>query len=188
MAAQNWQLLRELGESISDAFVGMLQELDAQVQEGGGGSGSIEHTVFPFAFDTPNLTTGVEVYTPQAGEWLMDAWFENDTVGGWSGGFTPLADIYTDAFLSAQEVGLWAFSGVSIALNQGDDFASGDIRIPAARRLSVIGNGSPIFYYYQYLAADPVKLCVSQDGLPTGDPDGSTDGSAKLHLLTLAAT
>ncbi len=38
MVAQNWQLLKQAGDPASQRLIEMLQDLDAEVQEGGGGS------------------------------------------------------------------------------------------------------------------------------------------------------
>jgi hypothetical protein len=55
-----------------------------------GGAGATVVRAFPFAFDAAGLATGLALYTPTAGDKLLDAWLEIDTV--WNG-TTPLADV-----------------------------------------------------------------------------------------------
>ncbi len=42
VVAQNWQLLKQGGDPASQLLIGMLQDLDAEVQEGGGGSQPVQ--------------------------------------------------------------------------------------------------------------------------------------------------
>lgn len=162
---------------------------------------------FPFAFDTPGLLTGAALYTPTAGDILLDAWIEIDTA--WDG-TTPLGDL--GSFIGSQ---FGWFSGVTqvdmtVADVQGGASGIGDgllvgntlssvaqistiQSIAGAVQVDGAGPGltpiSPVAFGFRAAPArfttdDQIKVCVSQDGTNTGDDPASTQGAAVLYLVT----
>lgn len=165
---------------------------------------------FPFAFDTPDLLTGAPLYTPTEGDILLDAWVQIDEawdgtdptidVGTFDGVPTGLFagpwgrpidasqadDFVTDAhLLGGGNTGpLSALNAIAAAAQYlvtenapnpvGLDIASGTGSLSAAQR-SVPA---------KFTTADPIKVCVTQDGTNTGSDPGATQGAATLYLVT----
>ena len=70
-------------------------------QDASSGAAVIRH--FPFTFASSGLfTTGTQLYTPSAGDILLDAWVEIDTIFN---GTNPFFDLGT--FVSGATTGLW---------------------------------------------------------------------------------
>lgn len=155
---------------------------------------------FPFAFDTPDLLTGAALYTPTPGDILLDAWIEIDTA--WDG-TTPFGDV--GSFIEGN-YGL-AVAAINHAwdmtLTNGSDGSNSGIpysRQVSLSMLSILGlvpqyavvDGflQPLNYNppgvgtRRFTTADPIKVCVSQDGTNTGDDPGATVGAATLFLVT----
>lgn len=70
----------------------------------GGSTNSPIVRALPFAFDTPDLATGAAIYTPTAGDWLLNAFF---SIGIAWDGTTPLGDFGSLAFFEAASHGLF---------------------------------------------------------------------------------
>jgi hypothetical protein len=181
---------------------------------GGGGGGSAGSPIvrkFEFTFDTANLASGAVVYTPTIGDLLIDAWIEIDTA--WDG-TTPCGDVGTfDSDIRglfgsavapvdmthADDEG--AGAGLLITGGSGSDVRSSANAVGAAianvvthsganpqqltysNSITTIGGGR--FLPAKFTAANPIKVCVSQDGTNTGADPGSTQGAATLYLVTV---
>jgi len=163
---------------------------------GGGGAGSPVVRKFPFVFDTPGILTGAALYTPTLGDILLDAWIEVDTA--WNG-TTPTGDVGT--FVSAS-FGMWVNVGGGVDMSRADStfdtagplfgvspslvsFGTNDIGQSAA---AVAGHGPGTGIRQvpaKFTSADPIKVCVSQDGSNAGLDPGSTQGAAVLYLVTV---
>jgi hypothetical protein len=165
---------------------------------GGGAPGASIVRKFPFAFDSPGILTGFDVYTPTIGDVLLDAWIEIDTA--WDG-TTPLFDFgdFTGGPASTDEG--WFGQGTVGALSLG--FADGSFL--SSLLLGQENNGTTDSDFQQasvaamgqfsgnsrwrslpakFIVADPIKVCVSQDGTTTGADPGSTVGAGALYLVT----
>jgi len=180
------------------------------VAVGSGGGGSANSPVvrsFPFAFDTPGILTGAALYTPTVEDILLDAWISIGTawdgttprgdfgmfVGtnfGWAGGAAlPYDMMRADTAFSAgydtiDGQGLAALAAAFGAVQSdmqanGPAFPSG-LGVEAGLTTLQGGGVAP----GRITAANPIKVCVSQDGTNTGGDPGSTQGAAILYLVT----
>ncbi len=157
-----------------------------EASAGGGGAGAPVVRAFPFAFDTPNILTGAALYTPTIGDILLDAWIEIDTA--WDG-TTPLGDVGTFAGESSGFYGGTTSAVDMKSASRPDNIVTGVLSFrngalaqeaqtgaaPTPLSAAVIG---------KLTSANPIKVCVSQDGTNTGADPGSTQGAAVLYLVT----
>ena len=168
---------------------------------GGGSAGSPIVRKFPFGFDTPNLLTGATVYTPTVGDILLDAWIEIDSA--WNG-TTPFGDfgpfINGNTGLFANGPDLPAPCDMTMAdsepldtgllsalgLGGGLDYVQNTVLsyVNAGPSHGQTGSGTRLMPL-KFTAANPIKVCVSQDGTNTGADPGSSQGSAVLYLVTV---
>jgi hypothetical protein len=169
-------------DAVEDVVRDVLEESDS-----GGGAGTPVVRKFPFAYNTPNILTGATLYVPTAGDLLLDAWFEIDTP--WNG-TTPFGDFGNFSN------GNGTFNNLKGAVDMTkEDFVSpnnagwlGDSQSavnPTSISAQFIAIG-PSFTRWQtkFLDATPIKVCVNQDGSPSGADPGSTQGTAILYLVT----
>ncbi len=153
---------------------------------GGSSAGAPVVRKFPFAFDTADILTGHTVYVPTIGDLLLDAWVEIDTA--WDG-TTPLFDFGT--FVGATN-GIYGGANAPVALGSQDN----DTGIGAGylyshtnpnndlQTLGVPTLGVSRVAPGKFIAANPLKIVVSQDGTNVGADPGSTQGAAILYLVT----
>lgn len=180
----------------------------ADIVGGGSSGGSVSVgapviRAFPFAFDDPGLTDGVEVYTPAIGDLLIDAWVEVDTA--WNG-TTPTFDVGS---LAANYGWFQTLSNVGVSLAQAsnfDTFGSGDSQLKGQSGASAsAGAGAALSWEWMrrtlgfdatlatiqsmkpavFVTADPVKIVVSQTGAAGGADPGATQGAGVLYLVTV---
>lgn len=168
---------------------------------------------FPITFDTPDLLAGADIWTPAAGDVLLDAWLKIDTA--WDG-TTPQGDLILGGTAGGQTLGMWhALVGQALPMTAADLTigSSADYFVgPSLSRLSdaaalayptsdfdglyvvsgasVTFTSNPVTSGNRYLpgeftAATPVKFVVSTTGATTGSDPGSTQGSAVLYLVTV---
>lgn len=143
----------------------------------------------PFAYNTANILTGAALFTPTIGDVLLDAWIEITTA--WNG-TTPKGDV--GAFIAGDIVG-WLGSVVGPAPMDVVDVSDGS-KLPhglltQGTATTPSGLLSQLIYTgYQsrrlpakFTTADPVKVCVSQDGYNDGADPGSSQGAAVLYLV-----
>ena len=161
---------------------------------------------FPFAYNTPNILTGAPLYVPVVGELLMDAWLEVDAA--WDG-TTPLGDFGTFSATNYGILGNALIGPLSMtrvdALIEGPDFLGGK-NASLAQQLTAFAmpplwqtgaglNPASILVVattgnitwrlpFKMVTANPIKICVSQDGTNTGADPGSTQGAGVLYLVT----
>lgn len=159
------------------------------------------HGPFAFAYNTAGILAGLTVYTPTAGDWLLDAWIDVTVAFN---GTTPFADIGN--FNNGTSKGLFAqyVSGAS-----GVDLSgAGNVVTGSAHLRSISNNGSRVipsldsvqasaaftssgsqsaYFPVQFITADPLLLCVSTTGKTGGSAIGGSAGAASLYLLVLAA-
>lgn len=174
-----------------------------------GSAGSPVVRAFPFAFDTPDLLTGAALYTPTVGDVLLEAWVQIDTswdgtnpygdvgcfIGSNAGFFSGLTSLPLNMgandgpapggnFLSGQQP---SASQINMLLNvlafAETQTGANPQRLAVRLTATDLANGSRLFPAVA-TTADPIKVCVSQDGMNTGDDPGSTQGSAVLYLVT----
>jgi hypothetical protein len=149
----------------------------------------MKHIVFPFNHNTSGLRSGqAAAYTPNAGEQVYDAWLEISEA--WDA-ITPSIDL--GLFLSGR-VGLHAAFGITFgASNDLSTYAlDGDggglgVLIAGSGTTKTMRVASGGLGPVRFLSSDPLCVCVSQDGTPSGDDPGCTTGAAELHLLILEA-
>jgi len=142
--------------------------------------GGLSHIVFPFAYDTPGLNSGVTAYTPAVGEILYNAWIEIVTAFN---GTTPKADIAQTANATNNGV-FWNASGsVVLSLTPVATLLPKVFSGAISTLLSGSGTsgGAPAYF----TTAAPLKVWASQDGKLNGLAVGGSAGSAKLHLQTI---
>jgi len=151
-----------------------------------GGSGLPAPVVrkFPFAFNTPNLLTGVEIYTPTVGDILLDAWLQIDT--SWDG-TSPMFDF--GSFVGGNP-GFYGGGNVPMNVGSGQDSDPGTgFKIGHANNDLLIqdvpGLANQRIVPGIFTTADPLKVVVSQNGTPTGDDPGGTQGAAILYIVTV---
>jgi hypothetical protein len=177
------------------AFGGALRGL------GGSGPGALVVRAFPFAFDSPGLATGLELFTPAPGDVLYDAWPQIDVA--WDG-TTPTLDVGNVAPFSS--TGLYGqilvLPGASV-----QDFVSFPTLVGGGASLDFATPPAPTLSLQAYTAAaaaraiatdgaadrivpslfttaHPVAVWVTQTGV-RGDADpGSTQGSGVLYVVT----
>ncbi len=187
---------------------------DWQVVGGGGSAGASIVRAFPFAFDTPNILTGAALYTPTVGDILLDAWIEIDTAWdgttplGDFGQFSTQFGLYHNLGLGVLDMtladapnsgstGLLISGGSTSSLSelQAVWAVTNTLNVPAiplvpSPQLFLVTAADPgisqsgRFWPSKVIVADPIKICVSQDGTNTGADPGSTVGAAVLYLVT----
>jgi hypothetical protein len=138
---------------------------------------------FPFAFNTPDILTGAVLYVPTVGDILLNAWVEIDEA--WDG-TTPMADVGT--FVGGN-TGLFFFSPILLIwpdteLVNGGVLTNLDAGPALAKEAIVSAHAGARVAPAKFTAADPIKVCVSQDGTNVGAAPGSTAGAAVLYLVT----
>lgn len=164
---------------------------DAELDAAGGGAvaGTPVVRAFAFAYNTANILTGHAVYTPTIGDVLLEAWVE--IVTAWDG-TTPTGDV--GPFLAGDN-----HNGYLDSMGYGPiDMSAADTPRAGLRvqtglhrsdvRQSIFSNNSsdggrnmPA----SFATADPIKVCVSQNGQDDGDDPASTQGAAILYLVTV---
>jgi len=153
---------------------------------------------FPFTFDTPDLVTGHEVYTPTVGDLIFNAWVEIaeawdgttptldfgtflDSGTGWLGTFFGAVDATIPDADASMVVGQSA-SGANAVTDLWANFeGTGDAALSAGRLALRKARNLP----GKFTTADPIKVCVSTDGTPAGSEPGATQGSAVLYVVTV---
>jgi hypothetical protein len=164
---------------------------------------------FPFTFATAGLVAGHAVYTPTAGDVLLEVFVRITTP--WDG-TTPFADIGT---FDAHADGLWAnFVGQAIDLGNASAAnsrltcaASGNglmsfrdasaLTLPTAQQdglyqvavtdvdvTATVQSDGNSYLPAPFIAATPIKVCVSTAGATGGSDPGASAGAATLYLVT----
>lgn len=163
---------------------------------GGGGGGSAGSPIvrkFSFAYNTANILTGATVFTPTVGDVLLDAWVEINTA--WDG-TSPLGDF--GMFNATNQGWLFYTADGPIEMSTADSdtlYSTGVLAqtYPSNENASGLSlsflkafSGAPPMRNLpaKFTAADPIKVCVSQDGTNTGADPESTQGAAVLYLVT----
>lgn len=149
-------------------------------QVGNGGSqpgAAIVRGPFPFAYNTPGLADGYAFYTPTIGDILLDAWVEIDTA--WDGAAAN-GDLGTAVGASAGllSANLAIFDVTSV---DSDGFYGEGVLMGSCRHLA---GGSDRTTPARFVAANPLKVWVSQDGLAGGDAPGASQGAARIYIVT----
>lgn len=156
---------------------------EGAADNGGATTGGLTVYRYDFAYDTPGLEDGIEVYTPTIGDLFIDALFSVTTAFN---GTTPTADLCP---LGA-DAGLWASYASAMPDLSSFDHPYGD----GIGNLSLAISSGVAGYPSQFVASTgiaphpagtsgPWKLVVSQDGAIGGDPIGGTAGAGSLYLL-----
>jgi hypothetical protein len=148
---------------------------------------------FAFTYATAGLLTGATAvftdgYIPAVGDILHDAWFE---IGITWDGTTPLGDAGTFPAGTGHQ-GWWQIGNAPIWMGNAD-VAEGDVLFGgtdstggqtshslAQLAVNNAGRSGP----GRFLTADPIQVCVSQNGTTTGANPGATQGSAVLYIVT----
>lgn len=163
---------------------------------GGGGSTPGAVRVIKHDFDYTQaaaLATGVTVYTPAIGDWLLDAWIENDDPG-WTadGDEFPIADIGTIEAGAFDPQGLFSFfvalPSLTNTWNVGTDivYSGSDgwsLSSQAAQASAQVAGAGIRESRFQFRTTTPLKLVVSGDGTPSGAVFDGSAGAATLYLM-----
>lgn len=149
----------------------------------------------PFAYDTPGLRTGVPIFTPEEGDLLLDVWIE--VVTAWNG-TNPFADIGSFTFAAG---GWFSSMGSGIDLSHADseneldglmrdqstagNGISSDLSLATVAAIAINNHWGTAVRTLPatFVAADPIKLVVSQDASATGADPGATQGSGFVYLM-----
>lgn len=145
---------------------------------------SVELFRVDFEFDTPGLDEGVELFTPQVNDVLLDGWVS--VIEGFNG-TTPKLDMGT--FVNSPS-GLYC-QPVDIDEEDPVDVFGDGVRVSSGLRRSIsssyitLGAIDGNFKAWQaiFTETNPLKVVVSQNGESGGDPIGGTSGSAIFYLL-----
>ena len=176
--------------------------------DGGSQPGAAIVRHFPFAYNTPGILTGATLYTPTAGDVLLNVWLAIQTA--WNG-TTPLGDFGSFSILhngAFKEV-----TGAALDMTVADS-PNGLLPVTASGQLSdfyganVLSNpttnqgdalyavsgtavnliSNPLAGVVDVVPATlsgaPIKFVVSQDGTNTGASPGATQGAATLYIVT----
>lgn len=144
-------------------------------------------TKFNFAFNTPGLTTGLTVFTPTAGDILVDCWLEIDTAFN---GTTPKVDV--GDFVSAN-TGWFAQAASALDATVADATAtSGPLLVDqmtnsghnSSLRAAGDTNSKDRSLPGKFANANPVKLVLTQNGQKGGVATGATQGAGTVFFLT----
>ncbi len=142
---------------------------------------SIVRGPFVFAFDTPNINNGVDIYVPTVGDVLLDAWYEVDVAFD---GTTPFFDLGT---FVASTIGLW--NGLGILDTADDEHRGTGLLIgPAGPNKNIpaysLNSEDHRFVPAKFVATNPLKIIVSQDGLIGGAAIGGAQGAGAVYFVT----
>lgn len=134
--------------------------------------GSTVSVDLPFAFDTPDLLTGAELFTPIVGMLLLDFWFEVDTA--WDG-ISPVGDVglFTSGFPGLYETILQNVNGD--AMYFADTSSEAGVLARPYRSSGEVIQGTAVLEEAQnasyrvaapskFITTDPLCVVVSQDG------------------------
>lgn len=163
----------------------ILHDQDFDLDEGGGGAGAATLYKFDIAHDTAGLNDGVTVYTPTAGQWMLDAWLHvtedfNGTTPKWdfgTGATGWAADMFGAEFYPFGHLADVNYGGMGSA-NYARSMSAVSIEYAI---VNTPDNSYP--WVAKFLNTDPLKLWVSQDGLKGGTAVGGTEGQATFYLL-----
>lgn len=161
-----------------------------QVALGSGGSQPgvlVVRGPFAFAYNTAGLAAGVAFYTPTIGDILHDVWVEIDTA--WNG-TTPKCDVGT---FVGRTSGLFSFAGGVIDMTAADGDHGGTgllVGTGAAPNGEAAGSGFAGIRGVPALvvAANPLKVAVSEDGTAGGTDPGASQGAGKTYVVTSTPT
>lgn len=145
----------------------------ARTSGGQGGAGSSELVAFPFAYDTPGLAGGVDVYVPAVGQVLLDLFVS--VPAAWDG-VSPTA--------SVNRTGFSGLGGYTQDLTIADSSATYGLATTPGQPGWVSRDEANGF-----VSTDPLVLCVSQDGTyPTVQASVNADEAPPVIPLTIVAT
>lgn len=163
--------------------------------------GGVRVVKFPFAYNTVGLATGVTVYTPAAGDVLLDAWVDITTKFVRTGGASLKADIGT---FSGATTGLFYFVNTALtlqdnAVSDADGGGSGYLADVAPGAQAPLTTWELVYTPPPALPirgvpgtftdpAKPLKLVVNQTGAVGGTATPMTAGAATLYLAVATPT
>jgi hypothetical protein len=142
---------------------------------------------FSFQFDTVGLNAGIAVYTPVAGDILLDIFVQIPVA--WDG-TTPLIDV-ADAAYAAAVAGLGYFAGAAGGTTPLDasnaDTVLGDlVSSPyslAGQAVKTVANAATSAPK-PWAAQGAISVWCSQDGAKGGTAVGGAQGTATLYIVT----
>lgn len=152
------------------------------VPDDSGGSqpgASIVRGPFEIAFDDAGLNDGIEFFTPTVGDILLDAWIEIDTawdqtakgqIGTFDG--STFGIIYELADVTIADTDQHGY-GAGLLMNENSPAASSN---DASAVYRIVPG--------KFIAATPLKVCVSADGAAGGADPGASEGVARVYIIT----
>ncbi len=150
---------------------------------------SVLHGPFTFNYDDAGLNDGIAFYTPVIGEVLLDYGVLIDEAFD---GTTPRVDmgtaVGTTYGLFANSSGYQNLSGSVDNENAGEGMLVNSQGGPFDMTGLVGSNGGGRTSLIPIIAANPIKLWVSQDGQAGGAASGGTQGILRVFIVTAIPT
>lgn len=149
---------------------------------------SLKLTQVPFAFDTPNLATGIPVYTPEVGEILYDVWAAIQTA--WDGdtpiidaAVTPIAAISPDLETYLSNVGILGLGGDGPVYASGPSISLAGLQF-GYLSFNIIDAHVPMVF----ATTDPLLLIVAKNGVFGPSTAGSAFNFGPTPSLTVTTS
>jgi hypothetical protein len=166
----------------------------ASVGGGGGSLGAPTWYKFDFSHDTPGLADGLDVYTPEIGDLLLDVGFvvpevfNGTTPKADVGGVQPYGALFSD-FTNSVDMSVAGAGWMAIAGDM-EYMGSPNTGTTGGRFLSgVLDKYSDslqrIVAYHRFVTTTPFKVWVTQDGWLGGAPVGGTTGEATMFFCVV---
>lgn len=153
---------------------------------GGGTGGAIVRGPFEFAYDTPGLNNGVEIFTPNAGDLLLAMYVFLDPVWNAAAQYDVGAfDGTTEGIFGGMQGG--SSGGINLDdSNPSFGLFSDNASASLARNDLFLSGGEAV--YIAELTADPFLLVVSTNGIKGASASSATAGAARLYIVTATPT
>ena len=155
--------------------------LDGTADVPGGSSPGVVRTYrIPFTFATPNLTTGAALYTPTPDDLLHDAYLE--IVTAWNG-TTPFGDFAIHPADTTNNGIIQQLNGFACDMTAADKQTTSlkGIRFSDNASLaSITGSQNERYAPSPFINADPILVCVTQDGTFGGSDPVASHGAGAL--------
>jgi hypothetical protein len=142
-------------------------------------SGVAVTTKYPFTYDSSDLSTGLDIYVPNIGDFLLDCWVSITTA--WDG-TTPIGNLYVNTTGNTPIIYGYPVDMTLTDVANGAAIGAGlGLALTQYRQVWAMPGA------YTFISTNPIQLVVSQDGTSTGGDPGSTMGVGAVYLVVLPA-